>query len=74
MALGAARCGPLTKLLQAVPGAERVEEVWRAAQLLRGRSPVRQEPIMDELLSGRRELLITPLLAALPLALASEPA
>ena len=29
---------------------------------------------MDELLSGRRELLITPLLAALPLALASEPA
>jgi hypothetical protein len=29
---------------------------------------------MDELLSGRRELLIAPLLAALPLALASEPA
>src|SRR5271155_1396763 len=29
---------------------------------------------MDELLSGRRELLIAPLLAALPLAPASEPA
>ena len=27
---------------------------------------------MEELLSGRRELLIMPLLAALPLALASE--
>jgi hypothetical protein len=36
--------------------------------------PQRSASFMDELFSGRRELLIAPLLAALPLALASEPA